>query len=60
MNKEIIIATRDGDKFTFRREVAKEIMENIYTDDCGLIYFGNNRLILPKDNFGCYWVNEVE
>ena len=60
MNKEIIIVTRNGDKFTFRREVAEEIMENIYTDDCGLIYFGNNRLILPKDNFSYYWVNEVE
>lgn len=60
MNKEIVIVTREGSKFTFRREVAEEIMGNIYTDDSGLIYFGNNRLILPIDNFNYYWINEVE
>lgn len=58
MNKEVVITTREGFKFTFGGELTKEIMENIYVDEFELVHFGKDRLIIPKDNLSYCWCKE--
>lgn len=59
MYKQIVITTRDGFKFEFRGELAKEIEESIWVDESNLIHFGKDRLIIPVDTLNYYWANET-
>ncbi|WP_300385156.1 hypothetical protein [Clostridium sp.] len=59
MNKELVIVTKDGFKFIYKGERAEQV-SNVWSDECGLVHFGDGRLIIPMDNLSYYWMNEVE
>lgn len=59
MNKELVIVTKDGFKFTYTGEKAEEIHGDIFDYD-GLISFGNYELLIPKDNLSYYWLHEIK
>lgn len=59
MNKELVIVTKDGFKFTYTGEKAEQISTSVLEYD-GLVNFGKSELIIPKDNLSYFWLHEIK
>lgn len=55
MDREIVIVTKDGFKFTYRGEEVKEIENKISSTEDGLVSFGDCNLVIPMENLSYYW-----
>ena len=55
MDREIVIVTKDGFKFTYRCEEAKGIENKISSTEDGLVSFGDCNLVIPMENLSYYW-----
>ncbi|MBN1050278.1 hypothetical protein [Clostridium botulinum] len=60
IKKEVVVTTKEGNKFIFRDELADKMVSKMYTDDEDIVHFGDDVLIIPKSNLNYCWVNETE